>query len=317
MKKLLLNKQKLKEPFSITIEKGLFYFKIEDDDDRRKIVEEGPIFLLGRTFIIQPWSPDIEHLRDNINVIPIWEKLQHLPKDLQGDDDGISFAASMIGDPLSMDTNIAFRLRIDYVRVCVFITLGKSSRLSSSFLLKGKLSSQLSMSGFLICVRSAKILVIKPINVMLEQEDNGFLKAQKVLTLLPQAKTETSMELTYNYQITELSLTLYKALPITLSLQQPTLRKRAQKALISQHLAIESPQFGYCPYGLKDPSFCTDCSRHGLWTSQKTNFVLPLTSLVVLLKTLMMNPLSVLMGKKVSSLTISSPTLSLDCRRKN
>lgn len=46
-----------------------------------------------------------------------------MPKELWGDDDkGLSFTASLIGEPISMDENTKLRRRIDYVRVCVFVS---------------------------------------------------------------------------------------------------------------------------------------------------------------------------------------------------
>lgn len=53
VRRLLQNKWKLKEPLSITLDKDFFYLKVEDEDDKRKIIDSKPIFLLGRAFLLQ------------------------------------------------------------------------------------------------------------------------------------------------------------------------------------------------------------------------------------------------------------------------
>lgn len=60
----------MKEPLIISLDKDFFYLKVEDEEDGRKILEAGPLFLLGRVFILQGWSPHIEELRNEIDVIP-------------------------------------------------------------------------------------------------------------------------------------------------------------------------------------------------------------------------------------------------------
>lgn len=59
-----------------------------------------------------------------MDVVPMWTKIWDLPKELRGDDDGISFAASMVGDPYAMDENTVRRHHLDYARVCVFNMAG-------------------------------------------------------------------------------------------------------------------------------------------------------------------------------------------------
>lgn len=66
------------------------------------------MFILGRVFVKQKWSLEIDEQREKISTVPVWEKLWHLPKELiseEDDDEGISFAASLIGTPYSMDLN--------------------------------------------------------------------------------------------------------------------------------------------------------------------------------------------------------------------
>lgn len=83
------------------------------------------MFIFGRVFVIQNWSLELEEQRDKISTVPVWVKLWHLPKELIGvedDDKGISFAASLIGTPYSMDLNTKRRRKIDCCRVCILVS---------------------------------------------------------------------------------------------------------------------------------------------------------------------------------------------------
>lgn len=127
VKKFLEAKWKIKN-LDIKLQKGLFYIKIDSDDVRASILEAGPVFILGRIFVIQRWHPEVEELRSKIDRVPVWAKLWDLPKELWGDideDEGLNWAASLIGEPKAMDENTKQRRRLDFARVCVIISAEK------------------------------------------------------------------------------------------------------------------------------------------------------------------------------------------------
>ncbi|KAF5182809.1 zinc ion binding / nucleic acid binding protein [Thalictrum thalictroides] len=115
---------KLGADFEMITDKQLYYFKFVSEEDKRKVIEMGPVFIVGRVFIISNWSPEIEAQRDYITSVPIWAKILDLPKELWTDD-GISYAASLIGNPKCMDELTAKRKRLSFARVCVEVDVSR------------------------------------------------------------------------------------------------------------------------------------------------------------------------------------------------
>lgn len=106
-----------KEPIEIWLDRNLFYMKIESEGMKEHILDGVPVFILGRVFVIQKWSMEIEEQREKISSIPVWIKLWHLPKELIGeeeDDKCISFMASLIGTTYCMDMNTKKRRKLNF-----------------------------------------------------------------------------------------------------------------------------------------------------------------------------------------------------------
>lgn len=82
VKKHLESRWKLKNPLEIKLEKNMFYIKIEAEELRRSILDAGLVFILGRIFVLQQWSSEVEKLKDRIEKVPVWAKLWDLPKEL-------------------------------------------------------------------------------------------------------------------------------------------------------------------------------------------------------------------------------------------
>ncbi|KAF9598856.1 hypothetical protein IFM89_031976 [Coptis chinensis] len=101
-------------------DRELFYFKFINDEDRRFVIEHGPLFLAGRIFVVRAWSESIElHREKKINSVPIWVK-SDIPKQLWVDN-GIGFISSIIGEPICTDDATANRVRLNYARFCVVV----------------------------------------------------------------------------------------------------------------------------------------------------------------------------------------------------
>ncbi|KAF9625386.1 hypothetical protein IFM89_022191 [Coptis chinensis] len=101
--------------------KNLFYFKFVNDEDKQRVIDHEPLFLLGRIFVVRPWTPSIDKYRNGIKALPIWIRVD-LPKHLWTKN-GIDFISSIIGEPIYMDDATARRTRISYARICVVVDI--------------------------------------------------------------------------------------------------------------------------------------------------------------------------------------------------
>ncbi|PIA42083.1 hypothetical protein AQUCO_02100147v1, partial [Aquilegia coerulea] len=63
---------KVKGAFSITTDKELYYFNFHDEEDRKSVIEQGPVFIAGRLFVVRRWTEEVERLRDRVNTMPVW-----------------------------------------------------------------------------------------------------------------------------------------------------------------------------------------------------------------------------------------------------
>ncbi|KAF9596706.1 hypothetical protein IFM89_012905 [Coptis chinensis] len=81
-KETLLRKWKVKGSYSISTDRELFYFKFNQDEDRKQVLEAYPIVIAGKLFVIRQWFREVEAQKTKITSIPIWVKLMDLPKEL-------------------------------------------------------------------------------------------------------------------------------------------------------------------------------------------------------------------------------------------
>ncbi|KAF9587518.1 hypothetical protein IFM89_003555 [Coptis chinensis] len=109
----------VKGNFEMVADKELFYFKFGCEEDRQMVIEQGPIFVVGRVFVIRPWTDDLDSQRKEIQTVPVWVKMD-LPKILWTEK-GISFVARRLGKPLCVDAATANRTRLNYVKVCIAV----------------------------------------------------------------------------------------------------------------------------------------------------------------------------------------------------
>ncbi|KAF9618718.1 hypothetical protein IFM89_002413 [Coptis chinensis] len=115
-----LNKHcKVKGNYEMIADRDLLYFKFVNEEDRKMVIEHGPLFIAGRIFVVRPWSESIEQHRNKMKSLPIWVKLD-LPKQLWTSN-GIDFVSSIIGEPICMDNATANRTRLSYARICAFV----------------------------------------------------------------------------------------------------------------------------------------------------------------------------------------------------
>ncbi|KAF9590443.1 hypothetical protein IFM89_035278 [Coptis chinensis] len=94
VKNIFQQRWKDKGSFEIIVDKDLFYFKFSSNEARQAVLEEGPIFIGGRCFIISPWTRSVEKQR-------------------------------------AMDEATKQKKRIDYARLCIEVNV--SAKLPNSF----------------------------------------------------------------------------------------------------------------------------------------------------------------------------------------
>ncbi|KAF9622856.1 hypothetical protein IFM89_034986 [Coptis chinensis] len=110
VRNLLRKRWNLKGDFEMVADEEIYYFKFSNDKDKKKVLETGSVYISGRCFVISKWSQDIERRRNSVQLIPIWVNLYNVPKELWTGD-GLSFLASRIGIPVSMDEATAQKKR--------------------------------------------------------------------------------------------------------------------------------------------------------------------------------------------------------------
>ncbi|KAF9610890.1 hypothetical protein IFM89_025424 [Coptis chinensis] len=78
VKFVLKQKWKNKGPFEMIVDRELFYFKFDNEEDRQADLDEGSTFIGGRCFIIGPWTQRVEIQKKSLSSIPIWVKLHNV-----------------------------------------------------------------------------------------------------------------------------------------------------------------------------------------------------------------------------------------------
>ncbi|XP_038992144.1 uncharacterized protein LOC120115525 [Hibiscus syriacus] len=74
----------------------------------------------NKPLILRRWEPSMKHLEFDLSRIPVWVQLYNIPLELYSRT-GLSYIASALGVPLSMDSVTASRTRLEYEKVCIEI----------------------------------------------------------------------------------------------------------------------------------------------------------------------------------------------------
>ncbi|KAF9609974.1 hypothetical protein IFM89_019530 [Coptis chinensis] len=82
VKEALKKKWKTKGDYEMVADSELFYFKFSNEEDKRKVLENSPIYIAGKCFIVTQWTQDIEKRKSTVKAIPIWVNLYNVPKEL-------------------------------------------------------------------------------------------------------------------------------------------------------------------------------------------------------------------------------------------
>lgn len=60
-----------------------FFFKISRSVERQHVLENDPIFIGSKSFIITSWSSSVDRAREKVLSIPVWAHFSKIPSILQ------------------------------------------------------------------------------------------------------------------------------------------------------------------------------------------------------------------------------------------
>ncbi|KAF9596289.1 hypothetical protein IFM89_008815 [Coptis chinensis] len=86
IKEALKKKWRTKGDYEMVADTELFYFKFSNEEDKRKVLENSPIYIAGKYFIVTQWTQDIEKRKSTVKAIPIWVNLRAKEVNAEGVD---------------------------------------------------------------------------------------------------------------------------------------------------------------------------------------------------------------------------------------
>ncbi|CAH9135335.1 unnamed protein product [Cuscuta epithymum] len=110
-------------------DKGWVIFKFQTDEDRMKVLNEGPYTIFGKLLMLKVLSDDFTFDDEEFLKVPIWVKFPQLPMKLWNKD-AMSEVASMVGVPLTTDLITQERSNHNFARVLIEVDVSKPPPLS-------------------------------------------------------------------------------------------------------------------------------------------------------------------------------------------
>lgn len=107
----------------IAMEGGLFLVRFNTGEERDRVLKAGLCFFDKRPVLMQPWQPDIQFDRENIDKLPIWIQLPQLDQQFWGAP-SLSKIGSLIGRPLKTDKPTKERSVLGYARLLIEVKIG-------------------------------------------------------------------------------------------------------------------------------------------------------------------------------------------------
>ena len=78
----------------------------------------------SRHIWLRRWKRGIKFLDEGVPKIPVWVQLRKIPIELWTAE-GLSYLASVVGEPLYADSSTEQKRRLDYARICVMLDASK------------------------------------------------------------------------------------------------------------------------------------------------------------------------------------------------
>ncbi|XP_058228269.1 uncharacterized protein LOC131336438 [Rhododendron vialii] len=108
----------------ITLGNGFFVFNFGDTETLDSILENNPYFCGGKHIVIKKWHPGMHLTKGAFSSVPAWVKLYNVPLE-SWTEDGLSYIASYIGNPLSSDDFMQNHSQLTFARVCIEVEAAK------------------------------------------------------------------------------------------------------------------------------------------------------------------------------------------------
>ncbi|KAI8533106.1 hypothetical protein RHMOL_Rhmol11G0270200 [Rhododendron molle] len=108
----------------VTLDNGFFVFNFRDTETLDSILENGPYFCGGKHIAIKKWHPGMHLTKGAFSSVPVWVKLYNVPLE-SWTEDGLSYIASYIGNPLYLDDFTQNHSRLTFARVCIEVEAAK------------------------------------------------------------------------------------------------------------------------------------------------------------------------------------------------
>ncbi|KAL0305339.1 UNVERIFIED_CONTAM: hypothetical protein Scaly_2988100 [Sesamum calycinum] len=104
---------------------GWLVFRFARDDDRQRILAEGPYFIYGRPLLLKPMPDCFEFKEDDISLTPVWATLPSLPLECWHPN-ALGKIGSRLGTPIAMDSLTMRMERVSYARILVEFDASKA-----------------------------------------------------------------------------------------------------------------------------------------------------------------------------------------------
>lgn len=104
----------------VSNDRGFYFFKFNDAEAFRKLMDLGPWHFGGKLLILKKWEPNMSYEKEQMAKIPIWVQFYNIPLEFWNEN-GLSYIASAIGRPLYADSMTESGKRLSYARICVEI----------------------------------------------------------------------------------------------------------------------------------------------------------------------------------------------------
>ncbi|XP_039055526.1 uncharacterized protein LOC120198242 [Hibiscus syriacus] len=99
---------------------NLYIFSFSSDSARDWVLDNDLWHVLHKPLILRKWEPNLQRLNFDLSRLPLWVHLFNIPLELYSKE-GLSYIASALGEPISMDSITASKYRLEYARVCIEI----------------------------------------------------------------------------------------------------------------------------------------------------------------------------------------------------
>lgn len=103
-------------------ESGWLVYKFTNEEDRAKVLSEGPYLVYGRPLVLKPMTEYFDFTSAEMYTVPIWVKFPNLPLKCWSTN-CLSKIASVLGRPIQSDMLTSSMERLSYPRVLIDINL--------------------------------------------------------------------------------------------------------------------------------------------------------------------------------------------------